>query len=543
MTTLSVPAPAAPASPNRLHHASYRSGVADPQFVDEMTLRDYASVVWRRKWLVILPTLLTALIAAVLVLSQTPMYRASADVLVRLPPTANSLATTGSVMSPRLIENELETAQGSALQSQVREIIGSEPTLSVSSSDDSDVFRFTATSSNADNAAFAANTYAEQYIERQSSALIEEYAARAEVLEAQLAAIDDGEVDASRQAEYERELEDLAVSTELARTSGATLIDAATPPGAPYEPNPTRTVMLALVVGLLLGLGAAFLVDYLDTSLRDEDDLMKASGFANLAVVPLFKGGADDAPRVITRTEPFSPSAEAYRNLRTSVRFMALDRQLKLIQVTSPRPGDGKTTTASNLAVAAARSGQRVLLIDCDLRKPQVHASFGLDNHEGFTTVLLGEATLPKVAQRVDGEGNLLVVTSGPLPPDPSELLAGDSVRRTLGRLGDTVDLVILDSPPVLPVSDPLVLASVVDGVILVVSGRSTDSRQVSRSVDRLLQVEAPVLGTVFNGYDPKDGETYTYGYDQPSAEPEASTATAAESADLADQPAEISWT
>ena len=493
--------------------ASYRSVVADPQYAEEMTLRDYASVVWRRKWLVILPTVLTALVAGALTLSQTSMYSASADVLVRLPPTANSLATTGSVMSPRLIENELETAAGSALQSQVREIIGSEPTLSVSSSEDSDVFRFTATSSNPDNAAIAANTYAAQYIEQQAAALIDEYAARADVLQAQLDGIESGDVDASRRTEYQRELEDLAVSTELARTSGATLIDAATPPGAPFEPNPTRTVMLALVVGMLLGLGAAFLVDYLDTSLQDEDDLVRASGFPNLATIPLLRGRKEGTPHVITREEPFSPSAEAYRHLRTSVRFMALDRQMRLIQVTSPRPGDGKTTTASNLAVAAARSGQRVVLIDCDLRKPQVHNFFGLDNDEGFTTVLLGESTLPRVAKAVHGEGNLLVVTSGPLPPDPSELLAGDSVQRTLGHLSDSVDLVILDSPPVLPVSDPLVLASVADGVILVVSATSTDSRQVSRAVDRLLQVDAPMLGTVFNGFDPKDAEKYTYGY------------------------------
>ena len=197
--------------------------------VDEMTLRDYASVVWRRKWLVILPMLLTAIVAGALSTAQTPMYRASADVLVRLPPTATSVGATGAVMSPRQIENEFETASGSALQSQVREIIGSEPTLTVSSSEDSDVFRFTATSSSSEGAAFAANTYAEQYIEVQTSSLIDEYDARTAVLQDQLAGIDAGDVDASRRDEYRRELENLAVSTQLALTSGAELIDAATP--------------------------------------------------------------------------------------------------------------------------------------------------------------------------------------------------------------------------------------------------------------------------------------------------------------------------
>jgi polysaccharide biosynthesis transport protein len=365
------------------------------------------------------------------------MYRASADVLVRLPPTATAVGTTGSVMSPRQIENEFQTASGSTLQTQVRGIIGGEPTLSVSSSDDSDVFRFTATSSDAPRPLFAANTYAEQYIEVQTTSLIDEYGARTAVLEDQLVAIEAGR---------RRPGPTLRVPT---RTRESRRLD----PTGPYlrrradrrrhtAGRPVRTeldahVTLALVVGLLLGLGAAFLVDYLDTSLKHEDDLVQASGLPNLAVVPQLKDWKSGTAHVITREDPHSPAAEAYRSLRTGVRFMALDRPLKLVLLTSPRPGDGKTTTATNLAVAAARAGQRVLLVDCDLRKPQVHSFFGLDNDRGFTTVLLGETTMPKVAQRVPGESNLLVITSGPLPPDPSELLAGDSARRVLGAIGD----------------------------------------------------------------------------------------------------------
>ena len=489
-----------------------------------MTLRDYASVIWRRKWLVILPTVVTALVATVLTLAQTPMYRATADVLVRLPPTATSVGSTGAVMSPRLVENEFETASGSALKSQVRKFVGAEPTLSVSSSEASDVFGFTATSSDPDVAALAANTFAEQYIELQRTSLVEQYEARITVLEDQLVAIETGDVDSSRRTEYQRELENLAVSTQLASTSGSVLIDAATPPSDAYEPQPERTITLALVVGLLLGLGAAFLVDYLDTSIKDETELARATGLPTLAVVPRLKDWKEGTSHVISRENPFSPAAEAYRDLRTAVRFMALDQELKLVQVTSPRPSDGKTTTASNLAVAAARSGQRVVLIDCDLRKPQVHRFFDLDNKEGFTSVLLQEETLISVARQISGEKNLLVVTSGPLPPDPSELLAGDAARQVLEGLGGGVDLVVIDSPPVLPVADPLVLASIVDGVILVASAASTDTRQVTRAVERLRQVDAPLLGTVFNGFDPKDSDTYAYGYDGEVPDEEADT-------------------
>jgi capsular exopolysaccharide synthesis family protein len=486
---------------------------------DEMTLRDYASVIWRRKWLVVIPAAVTALVALALSVAQTPQYRATAEVLVTLPATATSVNSTGAVMSPRMVENELQSAAGSELQRQVREVIGSEPTLSVSSSEGSDVFEFTATSSNAQRAADAANTYAAQYIERQRASLIEEFDARAVVIEEQLAAIERGEGESSRRGEYERELEDLRVSINLARTSGSTLIDEATAPGAPFEPQTTRTVTLALVVGLLIGLGAAFLVDYLDTSVRDEEDLIRATGLPNLAVVPQLAGwDPGGKPHLVTREDPHSPSAEAYRSLRTAVQFLAVERTLKTVLVTSPRPGEGKTTTATNLALAAARAGQRVMLIDCDLRKPQAHQFFELPNESGFTSVMLGEATMREVAQLLPAEPTLAVVTSGPLPPNPSELLAGDRTRTALEHLAESIDLIVIDSPPVLPVADPLVLASVVDGVILVASANLTDRRQLAKAVDRLVQVDAPLLGTVLNRSVGTEDAAYTYGYSNPDA-------------------------
>ncbi len=496
--------------------------MAELDRVEEMTLRDYAVVVWRRKWLVIVPTLVTGIVAALFTLAQTPMYRASADVLVRLPPTATSLSSTGAVMSPRLVENEFGTASGSTLESQVRTIVGSEPGLSVSSSEGSDVFTFTATSSDPVAAASAANTYAGQYIQLQQDSLIAQYDARTQVLEAQLVGVEDGSVDSSRQQEYERELEDLEVSTRLARTSSSMLIDAATPPGAPFEPTVTRTVTLALVVGLLIGLGAAFLVDYLDTTIRDDDDLQAATGLANLAVIPRAVAAEHgDEGHIVARDAPQSPAAEAYRNLRTAIKFMSLDRPIRTVLVTSARPGEGKTTTATNLAIVAARSGQRVLLVDCDLRRPQAHLFFDLSNDVGFTSVLLGEVTLQQAAQVPTGVGKLAVVTSGPLPPDPSDLLSGETTYRALDSFRSEVDLIVIDSPPVLPVADPTVLAGMVDGVIVVASAGSTDRRALARAVNRLQAVNAPILGTVLNRYEVKGEADYDYGYERPHALPE----------------------
>jgi capsular exopolysaccharide synthesis family protein len=492
--------------------------VPDVEPIPEMTLRDYVSVIWRRKWIVLLPIIVVGATAVALTAAATPQYRASADVLVRIPPTASSVGTSGVVMSPRMIENELESAQGSELVAVVREDVGSEPALSVGSSEESDVFRFTAVSSNADTAAAAANAYAERYIERQRTELVAEFGARASVIEDQLDLIEQGEGDPTRQDEYRSQLEDLRVSAELAQTSGARLIDRATPPSTPFEPTPIRTLMLALVVGALIGLGAAFLLDYLDRSIRDEDELQRISGVPNLASIPqVASTKKDGAPVVVSISDPGSAPAESYRNLRTAVRFLTLEQQLQMIQITSSHPGEGKTTTATNLAYAASKAGQRVLLIDCDLRKPQVHNFLGLSNYKGLTNVLLGEIEMGQVAQKLADSGGLLVITSGDVPPNPAELLAGNGIKRALAQIGSKFDLVVLDSPPVLAVSDPQILAELVDGVILVASGSSTDSRSVGRSIERLRQVDANVLGTVLNGTTATNTPVYEYGVVTPA--------------------------
>ena len=277
--------------------------------------------------------------------------------------------------------------------------------------------------------------------------------------------------------------------------------------------------MLALVVGALIGLGAAFLLDYLDRSIRDEDELQRVSGVPNLASIPLFANAKRDGkPVVVSVSDPGSATAESYRNLRTAVRFLTLEQELQMVQITSSYPGEGKTTTATNLAFAASKAGQRVLLIDCDLRKPQVHNFLGLGNYKGLTNVLLGEIEMGQAAQKLADSGGLLVITSGDVPPNPAELLAGNGIRKALGQIGAKFDLVVLDSPPVLAVSDPQILAELVDGVILVASATSTDSRSVSRSIERLNQVGTNVLGTVLNGTNTSNARVYEYGVGAPTS-------------------------
>jgi succinoglycan biosynthesis transport protein ExoP len=161
----------------------------------------------------------------------------------------------------------------------------------------------------------------------------------------------------------------------------------------------------------------------------------------------------------------------------------------------------------------SARAGQRTILVDCDLRKPRIHGAFGFDNALGFTSLLIDELPLTAVAKRLDEFSNLVVIPSGPIPPDPSELLAGPSTVAVLGKLAGMADLVVLDSAPVLPVTDAVVLSGAVDGVILVASAETADRRQVARAVDRLEAVEANVLGTVLNGAVSRNTDLYRYGY------------------------------
>lgn len=497
--------------------------MTDVDAADEMTLRDYASVVWRRKWFVVVPAVLTTLVALVLSLAQTPMYRASADVLVKPTPSAFRLPTTGGTLDSRTIGNELEAAAGSTLQAAVRATVGNEPTLDASAGDGTDVITFTATSDDPDRAAAAANAYAIGFIEQQRATIINDYELRIEALREQLAAIELDGGDESLERQYEAELADLVLSIDLAGNGGSELIDEATPPGRPFEPTTTRTVVLALVVGLLIGLGAAFLVDYLDTSIRDEDDLVRAIGLPVLTTVPAYDGpSVRGPPQLEARVEPNSAAAEAFNALHTSLRFMTLDRQIRTLLVTSAVPGDGKTTVATNLAYTAARAGDRVLLVDCDFRKPQVHLVFGLSNHTGFTSVLLGDESIGDVARPGDPDVSLAVVTAGPRPPHPSDLLASARTRQSLAEIAKEVDLIVLDSPPVLPVADPLAVAPLVDGVIVVASAGVTDRRQLAKTAGRLREVDAPVLGTVLNRHAPA-GSGYDYGYEaEPAGSPQA---------------------
>jgi capsular exopolysaccharide synthesis family protein len=290
----------------------------------------------------------------------------------------------------------------------------------------------------------------------------------------------------------------------------------ATPSAAPVSPSPELDAGAGLALGLLLGVGLALLRDTLDSTLRTSEALAEATGLGVLGTVPFDKNAQSSPLAVVPGAH--SPRAEAFRLIRTNLQFAQVDHKPRVIVVTSPLPGEGKTNTAANLALSLAEAGRKVCLVDADLRNPNVAKTFGLVQDAGLTTVLIGEATVYEVLQPC-GEGKVHALTSGPLPPNPAEILSSDRMRQVLEDLAVDYDTVIVDSAPLLPVADTVGLATLVDGAVLVVRAGRTPSDRVKGAVRALRSVGAPVLGGVLSmapmhnvqGYG--DGYGYGYGY------------------------------
>jgi tyrosine-protein kinase Etk/Wzc len=280
-----------------------------------------------------------------------------------------------------------------------------------------------------------------------------------------------------------------------------------------------QKLMIGLLVGLFLGIVAAFFLEYLDQTIKSSADVERVLEIPVLGLIPLetrTNGQARNGRRraslpLVSLASPDDPTSEAYRALRTNVTFVnAEQRQLQLICVTSPGPGEGKSTTASNLAITLAQQGTRTLLVDADLRRPLVHRAFNLVQEPGLTDVLVGTAHL-KEAIRPNVITNLDVLPAGALPPNPSELLGSEPMQRLLEQLRTEYDTVIFDSPPTLAVTDAAVLGAGADAVILVLRAGETEEVAAQRALQQLRRVQARVAGSVLNGVERERDRYYNY--------------------------------
>jgi capsular exopolysaccharide synthesis family protein len=299
--------------------------------------------------------------------------------------------------------------------------------------------------------------------------------------------------------------------------SNLQVIDQAELPTKPYKPNKKLNLLLAVVVGLFLGIGLAFFFEYVDNTVKTPDDVEQLIRLPSFGMVPKIsyerrrrlEQGASYPVELITFGHPKSMLSEAYRNIRTSILLSFSESPPKKVVISSPNPAEGKTTTAINTAIALSQTGVQVLIIDADMRKPRVHRIFDDENGVGLSNFLSGHTELESIIKKTDIP-NLSYIPSGPIPPNPSELVGSNLFKSMMESLGERFDHIVLDSPPVLGFADSIILSTFVDGVILVVLGGKTPRETLQRAKEALYQVNAKILGVVINQIDIQRSD---YGY------------------------------
>jgi len=443
-------------------------------------LREYMRVL-RSRWILVAGSALASIaVAAVLTLQATPEYASSARLFVSTQgSTDDAQAAQGGQFSLQRVKSYADLLTGQEVARRVVEELDLDeaPTglanqISASSKLDTVILTVTVTDPSPGRARTLADAVAKVFVS------------------------------------YVAELE--TPPGRDAATIKATVVDPASEPSAPISPSPTRNLGFGLVLGLLVGLGAALLRNSLDNSIKTTTQLgaivaapiIGSIGYDSVAV---------DTP-LISNLDTYAPRAEAFRVLRTNLQFIDPDVERKVFVITSSLPGEGKTTTAVNLALALAEGGEKVVLVEGDLRRPKISEYLRLESAVGLTTVLIGKLPVEEAIQTT-ANGGLAVLTSGSTPPNPAELLKSSTMRTLVASLRQTYDIVLIDAPPLLPVTDGALLAAQSDGALLVVRHGKTTTDQVVAAVDRLESVGATPVGVIFNMTPAKGGEGYAYGY------------------------------
>jgi capsular exopolysaccharide synthesis family protein len=488
------------------------------------TFGSYVGILRRRKWWVIAAAMLGLVALLGYSLTQPKMYSASAQLLVQ-PASSEATASGGPqpiTQTDVLTELQLVTS-APVKRAVVAKHLGSVPNVSAAEVGLTNVILVTASSANPARAALVANAYATAFVAYQRSVTINNLALAEAQLTQQIGTIAAEAKSASAaqasalltdEAALKEQLAQLQVSGAVVTTAGVQLVTPATAPTSPSSPKKSRDAVLGLILGLLVGIGLAFVFEHLDDTvyLKEEVERLTA-GSRVLALVPTVGSWKNRRQAlVITATEPNSIAGEAYRALRTSLQFAALDGHVRVILVTSAGEDEGKSATAANLGVVLASAGERVAIVSCDLRRPRLGQFFGLDEQVGITTVLLGQRSLEEALQPVPGIDGLSFLATGERPSDPTGVLAQPELAGVFNQLRKMFDLVIVDSPPLLPVTDAVILAQVVDATLLVVAAGQTQAKDLRRAVEGLSLVHATTIGVVLNEVTQATGYGYGYG-------------------------------
>ncbi|NPV60691.1 MAG: polysaccharide biosynthesis tyrosine autokinase [Actinobacteria bacterium] len=531
-----------------------------------MELKDYINVVLARKWVIVGATALVIFAALLFSLLQTPMYESRVMILADINRAGESasdslisfafndpdlfIQTQAEIIGTKTmaqavydrLEYDYEEARYDREEGKEVYIPQSIPSVEelkdgvkVERAQNTNAFEIAVSNKDPLLARDIAQAYAEEYIlNRQLSAIKQISDARKEVwnriteLETQIADIaqeakqytrenipPELEAEASQAVSLWATLYEKYMSLRIAEAlqqRGLEIIEPAEA-GIKVSPRTTRNGILALFLGLILGVGLAFLVDYLDDTLKTREDFERGYGVSIIGEIAKATFAGDEEREVVYFTQPDSTAAEGYRNLRTNLQFLNLDGTTRLIMVTSASPEEGKTSVSANLGAALSEMGRKVLVVEADLRRPVLSKFLVEKQPKGLTSVIMGAAELGE-AIVTTGNDNFHVLMSGPKPPNPAELVSSQAMQELLRRLREEYDYVIVDAPPVLAVSDAIAMAPMMDGVLVVASHGIANRDGARHTMELLSKVETRVLGVVINNVEMTG--RYGYGYYAP---------------------------
>lgn len=493
-------------------------------------LREYLAILRGRKWTIALVALLVLASAIFYSYSQAPTYTSQAKVLVKPFNTILNLDTERELASSEAVR---EVAAEKLTEDLAEEPL-SPSNVSVDVATDTEVLIISYSHPVAAEAQRAAQAYAEGYLEYRRQEIVDDIVASSESIRSQVDPLNDELRRVNARILKERDLgvkatlqtqanslisriavleQQLVQLSPPGRLQIGQVVEEATLPLSPSSPNHLTNGILGLFLGVALGTGVAFLRERLDDRLRGRSDLEKYAGAPVLAIVPSVpEWRKSKQTMLVTLQQPQSAASEAYRTLRTGVLFAAGQQHLKVILLTSANAGEGKSATTANLGVALAQSGKRVIMISGDLRKPRLVHFFSENRGPGVTNVLAGEANLWSSLVNTMLP-TLKVLPSGPIPPNPTELLGSEAMRKILAQCAQVADIVLIDGPPVLALADAISLAPMADAVLLVADAQNTDRGAVEHARQQIDRVNARVIGAVLNNFDPSKAGAQAYYY------------------------------
>lgn len=525
-----------------------------------MELKTFLDPLRKWWWLILASTMIAALTSYIAISRQPPVYRSRAILLIGS--AINNPNPTGFELrlSEQLAKTYTDIAQLEVVRDTVKANLGLTwlPGYSAKVLPDSQLIEVAVTDSSPERAMVVANEIANQLVKQTpTNAQDSEEAERQAFIRSQL---DDLEISiketkdsiAAKQEELAglfsaRQIADaqsqiaalnnklntlqsnyasLSAGTSQRAVNSLKVIQPATIPQQPVGPEVLMTVLTAAAIGMALAVAAAYLLEYLDDTIKNPDDIEKVSRLPTLTGIAEYKPENGQPYSLITIKQPRSPVSEAYRSLRTAVQFSDVDNKLRTLLITSTSPSEGKSTTAANLAVVMAQAGHRVLLIDADFRRPVQHKIFGIDKNYGLTNILIDMTSAFEPTELVDlfihvnraavktVQPGLIVIPSGPLPPNPAEVIGSAKMKLLIQLLSTRFDYVLIDSPPILAVTDAVVLSTRVDSTIIVTSSGRTRRNQLKQAIQRLQEMKnANIAGVVLNRLTPSSGDYYYYYY------------------------------